>query len=341
MKNKHAVSFAPSQFVKRTGRSDIRERYERKAMFGSSGRYGIAGPCRPATVQEAPRHHATLLSAGYVRKGTWPYLQSRCSGRPAVSGTSFTGSQPMLKANPTTFHRRLLAGYFSRRMRKRFAGVLARGLARLEPWNAGGAGEPLLIVANHSSWWDAALPIVISCGALRHDAYGIMEEAQLARYRFFTRAGIFSIDRDNPRRALESLRYAAALLGRTGRVLWMFPQGRIVPNDRRPIECEHGIGRLIGMIGECTVVPVAFRYEVGREELPLAYISVGEGKRFAGDGTPRELSAAVASMLTTELDSLRDTLLAESLEEFLPLLAGRTSISTRWDGVRGIFDLRF
>ncbi len=241
----------------------------------------------------------------------------------------------MLKANPSGFHRRLLAAYFSRRLRKRFAGVLARGISRLEPWNDGRAGEPLLIAVNHSSWWDAVLPIVLSCKVLRHDAYGIMEEKQLERYRFFTRAGIFSIDRENPRRALESLHYAAGLLRKTGRVLWMFPQGRILPNDRRPIEPEHGIGRLIGLLGGCTVVPVALRYELGREELPLAYISVGEGEHFSGEGTPRQLSAAVASMLTTELDSLRDALLAESAQEFHPLITGRASISTRWDRVRG------
>lgn len=242
----------------------------------------------------------------------------------------------MLKANPSAAHRRLLAAYFSRRLRKRFAGVLARGLSRLEPWNGGTAGEPLLIAVNHSSWWDAVLPIVISCKALRHDAYGIMEEKQLERYRFFTRAGIFSIDRENPRRALESLHYAAGLLRKTGRVLWMFPQGRILPNDHRPIEPEHGIGRLIGLLEGCTVLPVAFRYELGREELPIAYISVGEGKRFPGEGSPRELSATVAAMLTTELDSLRDTILAESADGFLPLITGRASISTRWDRARGI-----
>lgn len=222
----------------------------------------------------------------------------------------------------------------------RFCRVLARNLERLAPWNDAAPDEPLLIAANHSSWWDAVLPIVISCGALRHDAYGMMEERQLRRYGFFRRAGIFSVDRENPRRGLESLDYAAGLLRGRGRVLWMFPQGRIVPNDLRPIMCEKGIGRLIGMVGNCTVIPVIFRYEVGREELPAAYISVGEPRRFTeGEtATPAARTADVASMLTREADSLRDTVLSEDLSGFTTLLRGRRSISERWDGVRRFFN---
>ncbi len=244
----------------------------------------------------------------------------------------------MLKAYPTAFHRWLLAGYFSRRMRRRFARVLARGIQRLEPWNGGAGERPLLLVANHSSWWDAVLPIVISCSTLHHDAYGIMEEKQLERYRFFSKVGIFSINRDHPRKAVESLRYAATLLGGTGRVLWIFPQGKIVPNDCRPIRCQSGIGRLIAMLGECSVIPVAFRYEVGREELPIAYVSVGQEGRFTGNDTrsPHELATEVATLLTNELDALRNAVLTESTEGFQPLLSGRASVSTRWDNARGI-----
>ena len=80
-------------------------------------------------------------------------------------------------------------------------------------------------------------PILISLDLFDHDAYGIMEERQLRRYGFFRRLGMFSVDRENFRSARRSLDYAATLLRGTGRVLWLFPQGEIVPNDRRPVRC--------------------------------------------------------------------------------------------------------
>lgn len=249
----------------------------------------------------------------------------------------------MLKARPTRFHRRLLALYFTRLLRRRFARVLVSNPERLAPWHEGRAREPLIIAVNHSSWWDAVLPIVISCGAMRHDAYGMMDQRQLARYRFFTRAGLFSVDRENARAALASLEYAAGLLRGTGRVLWMFPQGRIVPNDVRPIICESGIGRLIGMTGACSVMPVAFRYEVGREELPVAYISVGEAVHISTDtpGSAAVRTADITALLTHQADKLRDMVLGEHMKYFSPLVQGTSSISKRWDRARGMADPGF
>jgi 1-acyl-sn-glycerol-3-phosphate acyltransferase len=212
------------------------------------------------------------------------------------------------------------------------------GIERFAPWeNSGTASEPLIIVANHSSWWDAILPIVISRGARHHEGYGLMERAQLDRYGFFRQLGILPIDRDNPRRALATLGEIAAMMRGERRVLWIFPQGRIVPNDRRPIEVESGTARLIRMIGDCSIVPVAFRYEMGREELPAAYIRIGEVGRIAGDAMPSlaELNDRLVSTITANLDGLREEMSAESFPGYAELLRGRASINRRWDAVRG------
>jgi chlorobactene lauroyltransferase len=244
----------------------------------------------------------------------------------------------VIPASPTRFHRSLLAAYFRRRLRSGFASVAARGLERLAPWSRGGsASEPLILLANHSSWWDAVLPIYLSLDHLDQDAYGIMEERQLARYRFFRRAGIFSIDRENPRSAMTSLRYAADLLGGHPRVLWFFPQGEIVPNDRRPIVCAPGAAHMIRMLGAFTIAPVAFRYELLGEERPLAWASIGETVRYdaAGELSNRALTDDITSRLTAEVDRLRDDFLDGSTAGFQDLLKGRLSIDRWWDGVRG------
>lgn len=242
----------------------------------------------------------------------------------------------MLHAAPHPFHRRFFTWYFRRRLRRAFSGVYAEGIERLAPWTDGGGAEhPLVIVANHSSWWDAVLPIVISLGHFDHDAYGVMEGRQLQRYRFFRRLGMFSIDRDNPRAAMRSLDYGAGLLRGRRRVLWMFPQGEIVPNDRRPIDCYGGAERLIRMIGRCTVVPVAFRYELCRNERPTAWVSIGSAV-VQGEGSSGEPAVDIPALLTRQVDALRDAVIMGRTNGFELLMPGLRSIDVWWDDVRGI-----
>ena len=232
----------------------------------------------------------------------------------------------------------LVAAYLRHRAAQRFSRIMISGIGRISPWELSGeARSPLLAVVNHSSWWDAILPVLVSRGRHYHDGHGLMDRAQLERYTFFRHVGILPIDRDHPRRALASLRELAGTMRGRRSTLWIFPQGKILPNDHRPIEIENGASHLARMLGDCSVVPVAFRYELGREELPLACIRVGEVRRIAEtDRTPvRELSRWMASAITANLDALRREMIAEDLSTYAELLRGRRSINRLWDAVRG------
>lgn len=215
--------------------------------------------------------------------------------------------------------------------------MMVRGIDRMAPWEPDGAArEPLVIVANHSSWWDAVMPVIISRSIRHHDGYGLMDRGQFERYRFFRHVDILPIDRGNPRAAMRSLHEIAELLRDRKRMVWMFPQGKIAPNDIRPLVCESGVAHLVGMLGACSVIPVAFRYEVGRDELPVAYAGIGEARSFRDAPPARELTALIGGMLTGELDRLRDDLLAERTDGFQVALQGSGSVNDRWDRARGL-----
>ena len=70
---------------------------------------------------------------------------------------------------------------------------------------------PMILFANHSSWWDGYVAALVE-RLLGVDGYLMVEEKQLRRYFFFAWAGCFSVDRQNSRSALQSLKYAATLL---------------------------------------------------------------------------------------------------------------------------------
>jgi chlorobactene lauroyltransferase len=244
-------------------------------------------------------------------------------------------------------------------MQRHFNSVQLRDRGRL----AEDTGSlPILMLANHSSWWDGYFAWLIAHSVERQDHYLMMEEANLRRYRFFTWAGCFSVDRMHGRAALASIHYAAHLLKeRPGRAVWIFPQGEIVPNDRRPLRCYSGIGHLVRQVGAARCYPVALRIEYGGEQRPDVFISIGPGRelRMAGNGahvpgderlwqaahehggrdgqlcgsTARDLAAILATDLTAELDRLRDDVLAGSTADFTVLLHGRRSMNRLYDAM--------
>jgi len=196
--------------------------------------------------------------------------------------------------------------------------------------------EPLILFATHGSWWDAALSMVLSLRTFELDAYGMMEFKQLDRYRFFRRIGLFSVVREDPASAMSSLRYAASVLQGTGRALWMFPQGTLVNQERRPLELEPGLGILTRMVEPVWLCPVAFRYDMVREQRPDAVISIGEPYRLeGGSGTVKDVMVEAQARLTGVADEVRQAALHESLDPYARLYAGRTSMEKRYDKVRG------
>lgn len=199
-------------------------------------------------------------------------------------------------------------------------------------------GGPLLLYLNHSSWWDGYLMYVIHRVALRgrFDAHLLMEERQLRAYRFFTWSGAFSVNRHDAADVRRSQEYAAGLLrgGSRPRALFIFPQGQILPADRRPITVYPGLARIAARAGPITLCPVALRYEFLGEQLPHAFISLGPAHQLADPADRRATTAEVAARLTAACDALRDDVLGLRLERFRPLLRGRRGIDRRFDAFR-------
>ncbi|MCO6512384.1 MAG: lysophospholipid acyltransferase family protein [Aridibacter famidurans] len=180
----------------------------------------------------------------------------------------------MLKAAKSKWFEHLFAAYNTNLLRRRFHTFSVLGLDNLLGPRP---GLPLLIYANHTSWWDGLAAFQISRQAAL-DAYVMMEERQLRRYFLFRKLGAFSVVRESPRSAYRSLEYASLLLKEDPRrALWMFPQGEIVLAGKRPLGFFSGIEKLIEMAGSCIAVPVVFRYEFGGEFKPSIYSAVGEG----------------------------------------------------------------
>lgn len=199
----------------------------------------------------------------------------------------------------------------------------------------GGGG--LILYLNHGSWWDGYLMYVIHRVVLRgrFDSYLLMEERQLRSYRFFTWSGAFSINRHDPEDSRRSVQYAASLLrdGRRARALYIFPQGKIVPADRRPLETYPGLARIVAAAGPVTLCPVALRYEFLGQQRPHAFIRIGPAHRVADPADIAGTMAETTARLAAACDALRDAVVGGRLAAYSPILRGRPGIDQTFDAV--------
>lgn len=199
------------------------------------------------------------------------------------------------------------------------------------------ADGPLIVYLNHPSWWDGYMAFLLSRVVLRDgfEPYVMMDERELRRYRFFAWCGSFSIDRQDARSAMRSVAYIARMLGaRRERALWIFPQGELTPNDRRPLTIYPGVAHVVRRVGGALLWPVALRYEFRGEQRPEAFIRAGPPHYAAAQLDTRALSAEVGRRLTHSVDALRDEVNAGNLEGYGTLLHGRPGVNRLFDAWR-------
>ncbi|MFZ5519163.1 MAG: lysophospholipid acyltransferase family protein [Candidatus Zhuqueibacterota bacterium] len=187
---------------------------------------------------------------------------------------------------------------------------------------------PVLLVPNHSTWWDGFFVYLLNEKILKRDLYLMMLDSQLKKYSFFARVGAFGItpgDRDNVR---ESLGYAVDLLKKDNVLICMFPQGHLLPWAARPLHFQTGIESIIRQFGKpITLLPLAMRAEFGLEQRPDVYFQFGEPLPV----TPASF-AGVSWLEKVETDLLAE--LEHNIqrrEKSVPLVQGRSSINAKMD----------
>lgn len=197
-------------------------------------------------------------------------------------------------------------------------------------------GLPIIICANHSSWWDGYIAAVVE-RQLGLDTYLMMEEAQLRRYFFFAWIGCFSVDRHNARSAMHSLHYAAKLLKECpGRIIWLFPQGEISPNDYRPLRFFDGASYLARMTCPVLIYPLASRIEYLAEQRPDLFISLGEpllinAEEAHAPSYLKNNTRHLEELVTAELDQLHNDVVASDHTRFRVVIQGKSSTNRIFD----------
>ncbi len=184
---------------------------------------------------------------------------------------------------------RVFNAWFARHARTRIERTFDRVRAHgIEEVAALARDRPLLVVSNHTSWWDPLVAFHASEHLLGADGHALMDAANLRRLPFFALVGAFGVDLADPGDGARAIRYAARLLDRAGRLVWIFPQGRERPITERPLAFKAGAAEVAHVAKRALTVPAALRYELAGTEKPVVYFSFGEPLETARDREAQE-----------------------------------------------------
>ena len=104
--------------------------------------------------------------------------------------------------------------------------------------------RPVLVIANHISWWDGFWIMYLNLKMLHRRFHFMMLAEQLKKHWYFQFSGAYSVKKGS-RSVIESLNYTNELLKDPGNMVFMFPQGEIKSIYNDHIKFERGIQRVI------------------------------------------------------------------------------------------------
>ena len=143
---------------------------------------------------------------------------------------------------------------------------------------------PLLLLPNHSTWWDGFFVYLLNKRIFRRTAYLMMLEAQLTKYKFFRKIGAYSIEPKHRRGIFESLAYTVELLNQSASLVSIFPQGELLPWHTRPLGYKRGVEWILREYGKpVAILPLAIRAEFRGEKRPEVFFLFGDVKVFDSD----------------------------------------------------------
>jgi len=141
---------------------------------------------------------------------------------------------------------------------------------------------PLLMIANHISWWDGFWAMYLNLNLFHKTFYFMMLEEQLLKYRYFQLSGGFSIKKKS-REMIESLTYASKILEDPKNMLLIFPEGELRSLYNSSHVFEKGFERILkGHQDNFQLVFVANFIDYLSHKKPDLYMYVSEyqGKNF-------------------------------------------------------------
>lgn len=108
----------------------------------------------------------------------------------------------------------------------------------------------------------------------------MMEDKQMREHGLFKRIGAFSVNLENPRSAVRSLRYAVDSMKRPHSSLFIYPEGKIVPFSTKKPDFKKGLGWIVNQCSNVDVVPIGIYIDHAKSDKPELFLKIGTALEF-------------------------------------------------------------
>ncbi|MFT5207328.1 MAG: 1-acyl-sn-glycerol-3-phosphate acyltransferase [Candidatus Omnitrophota bacterium] len=196
---------------------------------------------------------------------------------------------------------------------------------------------PVIVISNHSSWWDAMLAMYLGWYVFKREYYGVFAAEQLKRYGIFRKVGCFGIDRDSSQDTREFLRYTQKLLNEQSRLLWIYPQGDLISAEALPLVFKKGYVNILSRLKRVHLLKTTVSYdfwleskpEIVMDIMPLEYMEPKPGASFTN-----EINERIQCELSERLAVLRDIVRTRDKSQLNSILTAQHGTNIVYDGYR-------
>lgn len=191
---------------------------------------------------------------------------------------------------------------------------------------------PLVLFANHPSWWDGELFCWLGTTMFAdRRCFVPIKAAMLQRYRFFRRLGAFAVA-PGYAGAATFLRVGKAVLDLDDGLLLVNAEGRFRDVRDRPLKITRSLVHLAETTPTARFVPLAIEVAFWDERRPNLLLRFGAP--LAADTIVAQGQALLRETLTGTMDTLAVDAAARDPARFTTLLAGKTAINPVYDAWR-------
>lgn len=169
-----------------------------------------------------------------------------------------------------------------------------------------GSNSKTIYYLNHTSWWDGLIPLLINRKLFHQNARAMMEDKQMRQHGLFKKIGAFSVNLENPRSAVRSLRYAVESMKRANSSLFIYPEGEIVPFSTQKPNFKKGLGWITGQCPDVDVVPVGIYINPAISDKPELFLKIGKAVEFDTAKKSEQLNQLFEKELSLLLKNLQD-----------------------------------
>lgn len=183
-------------------------------------------------------------------------------------------------------------------MKRRFDSVYVRNAHKIDRTNSS------LYICNHHYWWDGLVPLILNEYIFHQKARAIMEDKQMRKFPFFSKIGAFSINRNNYKSALTSLRYGADWLKGPNTSLFLYPEGKF-SQPHNPIQIESGVLKLLEWAPFCQLVNISMHISYQNNDKPDLFIDISTELNHPKYEYKSECVAEINRIMNSNLNRLR------------------------------------